>query len=155
MLEKQWKIESLEHPIPEEVDHALVEYPPVMRQLLYNRGIQDGDAAEFYLHPIEANYHDPFDMLNMDQAVKRILEAIDYKEKIAIYGDYDVDGITATALLVQALRKLGAEVEHYIPDRHTEGYGINSEALQKLMLDGYRLVISVDCGIRSEASICK
>ena len=151
MLEKQWKIESLEHPIPEEVNHALIEYPPVMRQLLFNRGIQDGDAAEFYLHPTEANYHDPFLLKDMQKAVERILAAVDNGERIAIYGDYDVDGITATALLVQALRKLGAEVEHYIPDRHTEGYGINSDALQKLMLDGYRLVISVDCGIRSEA----
>lgn len=156
-MEKKWKIESLEHPIPQEVDRALREYPPVMRRLLYNRGIQDGNAAEFFLHPTEANYHDPFGLKDMQKAVERILAAVDNGEKIAIYGDYDVDGITATALLVQALRKLGAEVEHYIPDRHTEGYGINKEALRKLKNEGYGLVVSVDCGIRSvkEATYAK
>jgi single-stranded-DNA-specific exonuclease len=87
-------------------------------------------------------------MLNMDVAVDRILWAIDQQEAIAVYGDYDVDGVTATAIMVQVSR-MGAAVRAYIPNRFEEGYGLNNEALEALYADGVRLVITVDCGIRS------
>ena len=146
MQDKKWMVAEK---IPAEIEKSLVELPPILRQLVFNRGIRDGDAARRYLSPTEDEIHDPFRLLQMDLAVRRILEAVERGEKIAIYGDYDVDGVTAAALLVQVLRRMGAEVEHYIPDRHSEGYGINCEALSKLKNEGYSLVVSVDCGVRS------
>lgn len=146
MQDKKWMVADK---IPAEIEKSLVELPPILRQLVFNRGIRDGDAARRYLSPTEDEIHDPFRLLQMELAVRRILEAVERGEKIAIYGDYDVDGVTAAALLVQVLRRMGAEVEHYIPDRHSEGYGINCEALSKLKNEGYSLVVSVDCGVRS------
>ncbi len=146
MQDKKWMVADK---IPAEIEKSLVELPPILRQLVFNRGIRDGDAARRYLSPTEDEIHDPFRLLQMELAVRRILEAVERGEKIAIYGDYDVDGVTAAALLVQVLRRMGAEVEHYIPDRHSEGYGINCEALGKLKNEGYSLVVSVDCGVRS------
>jgi single-stranded-DNA-specific exonuclease len=94
---------------------------------------------------------DPFLMKDMRKAVERIRQAIQNGEQIAIYGDYDVDGVTATALLVTALRALGGNAREYIPNRFDEGYGLNTEALDTLKNEGVSLVISVDCGIRSPA----
>jgi single-stranded-DNA-specific exonuclease len=88
-------------------------------------------------------------MTGMRKAVERIRYAIQHNEPIAIYGDYDVDGVTATALLVEALRHLNANVRGYIPNRFEEGYGLNTNALDELKADGVQLVITVDCGIRS------
>ena len=146
MVEKKWKIAG---PIPPEVDKNLGDRPVVLKQLLFNRGIDKSEEADRFLAPTEKDILDPFLLLNMELAVSRIIHAVECNERIAIYGDYDVDGVTASALLVQVLRRMGAEVEHYIPNRHTEGYGINCEALDKLKEDGYSLVVSVDCGIRS------
>ena len=101
--------------------------------------LQGGDAA----------LHNPFSMSGMAQAVARIRRAIKQQEKIAIYGDFDADGVTSTALLTQALEALGGPVRPYIPDRVDEGYGLNLEALRWLHEQGVKLVITVDCGIRS------
>ncbi len=92
---------------------------------------------------------DPFQMTGMKTAIHRIHSAVQNKETIAIYGDYDVDGVTATALLVEALKSIGADVRGYIPNRFEEGYGLNNNALDELKADGVKLVITVDCGIRS------
>jgi len=144
-LEKRWEIYP---PIPPDIDQALTSYHPLLRQLLYNRGIQDADSAKAYLE-ISGSLYDPFLLSGMNIATDRILKAIDEHEQIAIYGDYDVDGVTATALLVKVLRKLGAEVNEYIPNRFEEGYGMNKDALDTLYANGVRLVITVDSGIRS------
>lgn len=93
----------------------------------------------------------PFQMTGMESAVERILFALDHREPVAVYGDYDVDGVTATALLVQTLSSLGLNVRGYIPNRFDEGYGLNNDALSTLWDDGVKLVITVDCGIRSPA----
>jgi single-stranded-DNA-specific exonuclease len=127
----------------------LAAFPRILRQLLFNRGYATDAEARAFLKAETDFDPDPFQMIGMDTAVARIRRAIDRKESIAVYGDYDVDGVTATALLVQTLQALGGEARPYIPNRFDEGYGLNPEALSLLKEQGVTLVISVDCGIRS------
>lgn len=147
-LDKRWIIPA---PLTPEADTALGAFPQPLRQILFNRGFATEASARAYLNAQVDFNTDPFQMTGMDQAVDRIRSAIQNRESIAIYGDYDVDGVTATALLVQVLLGLGADVRGYIPNRFEEGYGLNNEALASLKQDGVRLVITVDCGIRSPA----
>ena len=121
---------------------------PLLAKVLYARKFDTPEAARTFLTAPKA-LGDPFTLPDMPTAVERIREAIARQERIAIYGDFDVDGITATALLVSALERLGAEVVPYIPDRFDEGYGLNKGALEILRKQGTGLVITVDCGIRS------
>ncbi|HSR16400.1 MAG TPA: single-stranded-DNA-specific exonuclease RecJ, partial [Gemmatimonadales bacterium] len=121
---------------------------PLVVQLLHNRGIEDPAAAQEFLSG-RATGHNPFDLKGMGEAVARLREAVRRGERIAIYGDFDTDGVTATALLVQALSALGARVEPYIPHRVDEGYGLHLDALRELHGRGVRVVVTVDCGIRS------
>lgn len=134
-----------------QADLALAAHPPALRQILYNRGIGTREAAEDFLRANLTFDDDPFQMKDMRKAVERIQRALEAGEQIAVYGDYDVDGVTATALLVTALRALGGNVREYIPNRFDEGYGLNIEAFDLLHAEGVSLVISVDCGIRSPA----
>jgi single-stranded-DNA-specific exonuclease len=132
-----------------QADEALAAFSPIMRQILFNRGYATDVAARAYMRA-EANFDpSPFQMTGVPASVERVRYALDHDEPIAVYGDYDVDGVTATALLVQALRVLGGNVRGYIPNRFDEGYGLNNEALSALQGGGIKLVISVDCGIRS------
>ncbi len=135
----------------------LSEYPPLVGQLLYNRGITTREQALEYFQDIPLSQSDPFSLSGMSLAVERISAAVAQNQKIAIYGDYDVDGVTSTALLYELLSGLGADVMAYIPDRFEEGYGLNTAALEQLSNQGVKLVISVDCGIRScaEADFCR
>jgi single-stranded-DNA-specific exonuclease len=144
--DKHWNISPR---ITPEADSALAAFPTLLRQVLFNRGFADDPSARAYLRGEPNNNTDPFQMTDMHTAVDRIQRAIKNDEPIAIYGDYDVDGVTATALLVEALKKLGANVRGYIPNRFEEGYGLNNNALDELKADGVKLVITVDCGIRS------
>ena len=116
--------------------------------ILYHRGIRTKEDAAAFFHPEDVPYSDPFLMKDMDKAVARIQQAIKEKEHITIYGDYDVDGMTATSLLLRNLPALGADVSYYIPDRNREGYGFNCTALEHLA-ETTDLLISVDCGIAS------
>src|SRR5215210_6066287 len=122
---------------------------PVVAELLIARGYTDEDSARKFLRPSPAQLHDPSLMLGMKAAVARILRAIDAGEKILVYGDYDLDGTTGTVVLRRALGLLGAQTGFHVPHRFTEGYGIQQEALEKALAEGYTLVISVDCGIRA------
>ena len=116
--------------------------------ILWHRGIREKDGAEKFLDPeTKQEFYDPFLMQDMEKAVSRIAGAIKKGEPIVVYGDYDVDGMTASAVLVRTLRRLGAHVNSYIPDRFSEGYGLNTAALQKIAEDGTKLLVSVDCGI--------
>lgn len=143
---KRWLVSPS---ITAQAEENLAALPPVLRQLLFNRGYATDAEARAFLNA-RANFDtDPLQIKNMDTATDRIRFALARHEPIAIYGDYDVDGVTATALLVQTLQSLGADVRGYIPNRFDEGYGLNNEALDKLKADGARLVITVDCGIRS------
>jgi len=121
---------------------------PLIVQILYNRGITTPEQAAAFLTP-DALIGNPFQMRGVNEAVERVRRAIRAGEAIAVYGDFDTDGVTATALLVQVLRSLGAHAKPYIPHRVDEGYGLNCEALQQLKDDGVRVVITVDCGVRS------
>ncbi|MDH4163936.1 MAG: single-stranded-DNA-specific exonuclease RecJ [Nitrospirota bacterium] len=120
---------------------------PLMARLLVVRGIGDLSAARSFLSTELSSLSDPRTFRDMDQAVTRISEAIRRHEPITVFGDYDVDGVTGSAVLFLALRDLGADVQAYIPDRMSEGYGLNSDALGRLAGAGVRLVITVDCGI--------
>lgn len=119
----------------------------IVASLLIARGHTDQEAANRFLNPSLDQLHDPDLMLGMSEAVERLLRAIDNHEPILIYGDYDVDGTTGTAVLLRALTMLGATAGYHVPHRFTEGYGIRQEALQKAAADGFKLVVSVDCGI--------
>lgn len=145
-MEKRWLVPPRLSP---EAERMLLDYPPFLRQILYNRGYGDPEAARSFLEARTPPDTDPFLLTGVTQAVDRIRFAIQQQEPIAVYGDYDVDGVTATALLVQILQRLGADVRGYIPNRFDEGYGLNNEALSNLSAQGIRLVITVDCGIRS------
>ena len=146
MTPKRWNISPKLTP---QADLALEKFPPILRQLLFNRGYGTDAEARAFLRA-EANFDtSPAQMTGMSAAVDRLLFAIEHHEPIAIYGDYDVDGVTATALLVQTLQAFDADVRGYIPNRFDEGYGLNNEALTTLQDDGVKLVITVDCGIRS------
>jgi single-stranded-DNA-specific exonuclease len=122
---------------------------PIVAGLLIARGYSDSSSAEAFLNPALNQLHDPFLMRGMSDAVKRLLHAIDNHEPILIYGDYDVDGTTGTAVLLRALRMLGATAGYHVPHRFTEGYGIQQAGLEKALNEGYKLVVSVDCGIRA------
>jgi single-stranded-DNA-specific exonuclease len=121
---------------------------PTLAQVFYARGYDQPEAALDFLGAYQ-QVVDPFVMAGMDRAVERICRAIESEEPIAIYGDFDCDGVTSTVLLTEVLRRLGANVRPYIPDRVDEGYGLNSLALHWLKEKGCGLVITVDCGIRS------
>ncbi|MBL8077554.1 MAG: single-stranded-DNA-specific exonuclease RecJ [Anaerolineales bacterium] len=144
--DKHWIVPPL---ITPEADAALGKFPVILRQILFNRGFASDAEARAYLNAKPDFNTDPFQMTGMRAAVDRIQFAIQNNEPIAIYGDYDVDGVTATALLVQSLQILEADVRGYIPNRFEEGYGLNNNALDELKANGVKLVISVDCGIRS------
>jgi single-stranded-DNA-specific exonuclease len=146
ILNRRWRVQPK---IPHDIDLALREFPPFMRQLLYNRGFTDTETAVSFIAG-EVNFPtDPFLLKDMHIAVGRLHTAIVNGERIAIYGDYDADGVTATALMSDFLVSLGLEPHIYIPNRYDEGYGLNEEAIQTLAQEGINLVITVDCGIRS------
>ncbi|MBI4757874.1 MAG: single-stranded-DNA-specific exonuclease RecJ [Chloroflexi bacterium] len=128
--------------------------PGFVAQILHNRGICDPQVANDFLSGPEAlSFGDPLELKDVDKAVSRLLQALDRQEIIAVYGDFDVDGITAVALLTLALRQLGATVIPYIPHRVDEGYGLNTQALENLRAEGASLVVTVDCGIGSPAEV--
>jgi len=143
---KRWLIPPI---ITLEAETALRAFPPALRQILYNRGYATDAEARAFLKAEPDFDTDPFQMTEMEAAVERISLALEQDEPIAIYGDYDVDGVTSTALLVDVLTALGSNARGYIPNRFDEGYGLNNEALSQLKDEGVKLVITVDCGIRS------
>lgn len=128
---------------------ARLGVPPLIAQLLVTRGIETVEAAKAYLYPTPADLHDPFAMPGMEKAVARIHDAIKRGEQIWIFGDYDADGTTAAALLSETFRNLDAPAKVHIPNRFTEGYGLNAEAVRSIREDGGELVITVDCGIKA------
>lgn len=143
---------QLAPPPPYELRQAMAHRPPIILQVLYNRGIAKPQEIDAFLDRHYMKRTDPFLLTDMDKAVERIDQAIEDEEMIVVYGDFDADGVTATVLLIEALRGLGIsrrQAQPYIPDRVDEGYGLNEEALKSLKEKGARLVITVDCGIRS------
>ena len=149
MMQQEW---VLAQPAPPEHLQRYKGLSPILAQLLYNRGFEEPAAAGEFINGRDLS-EDPFTLKDMETAVARIASAITEKEPIAVYGDFDADGVCATALLAQVLRALGAEVTPYIPDRADEGYGLNTPALEQLAQEGIKLVVTVDCGIRSVAEV--
>lgn len=146
----QWAVHSETEPVHEIPSFfSRFSLTPAAARILIRRGISTEEAVSHFLYDTPEDLHDPFLMKGMNKAVPRILEAIKNREKIVIYGDYDVDGITSTSVLLLGLRKLGAETDFYIPAREGEGYGLNGPALEKIAESGCRLLITVDCGISS------
>jgi single-stranded-DNA-specific exonuclease len=142
---KRWRVAP---PVSDADLARFQDLPPLVAQLLFNRGIRDPDAAHAFLQDRVA-LGSPFLLKDMMKAVGRVRKAIRGGELVAVYGDFDTDGVTATVLLVEVLTALGANAKPYIPHRVDEGYGLNLEALRHLYREGARLVITVDCGIRS------
>jgi single-stranded-DNA-specific exonuclease len=116
-------------------------------QVLHNRGLDDPDEARAFLQPKLTDLHDPLELPGCRAAAKRIAQAVERKEPIAVYGDYDVDGMTAIAILHACLKLVDCPVRAYVPHRLEEGYGVNAEALRSLIDDGAKLIVTVDCGV--------
>lgn len=129
------------------------KYKPVLARVLANRGLETPQQVEEFLDFSLEDLKDPFTLKGMEKSVDRVERAIETGEKILIYGDYDVDGISSTSLLITSLRELGGEVDFYIPNRLKEGYGINKEAIEKIKSKGVDLIISVDCGISANEEV--
>ncbi len=152
-MPKKWIIKQpISSPLP-----PLPEYPTVILKLLAMRGLTESEAINGFLNPVYEKLHDPFLFKDMQKSVERIRWGIEQKQKITIYADYDADAITACAVLYLTLKKQDALVEYYIPDRFTEGYGMNEEAVRSIADGGTKLIITVDCGINAvaEAEVCR
>ena len=144
-MKKKWQIYDIDE---QEIEKISKKYNinKLLATILVNRKI-DEKNIEIFLNPTRKNFHDPFLMPDMNIAVDRIIKAIENKEKIIIYGDYDVDGITSITVLKSFLEERGTHVDTYIPNRLEEGYGLNIPAVEKIAEQGYTLMITVDCGI--------
>lgn len=153
MTSRQWKIRSINEAAVQTIT-TQTDLPRPIAQILALRSLQTVEEIENYLNPRLAHLSDPFQLPDMEKATTRIWKAIDEKEIITVFGDYDVDGITSAALLTRILGVLGAHVKPFIPDRLDEGYGLSKEALDRCLSEhGSRVVITVDCGTNSVDTI--
>lgn len=145
-MRKKWKYKELDE---EKIDEIVKKFdiPELLATVLVNRGIVDDEEIRVFLNPTRSDFHDPYLMPDMEIAVERIIKAIDNQEKVIIYGDYDVDGITSITVLKKFLKTCGLEVDYYIPNRLSEGYGLNKAAIDYIKEKEYTLIITVDCGI--------
>ncbi len=153
MLEKRWVfLSEKQNNLDLQILSEKLRIPKILASVLLSRGL-DAAGAEHFFSRSKRDIHNPFLLLGMEKAVKRIQSALEKREKIVVYGDYDVDGITSTAMLCDFLQSLGANVEYYIPNRADEGYGINIIALSKIRKGGANLLITVDCGITAVGEV--
>ncbi|MDD2852070.1 MAG: single-stranded-DNA-specific exonuclease RecJ [Desulfuromonadaceae bacterium] len=155
-MKKEWRLKSADDKKSLELA-ATLGIPAAVARVLSGRGIVTGDIAERFLFPSLSSLYDPFILKGMQAAVDRVLRAHITVEKICIYGDYDVDGISGTALLVSFLRQVGCNCSYFIPNRFDDGYGLSKGAIERIIDEGATLIISVDCGITSvnEAAFCR
>lgn len=150
-MNKHWQVAE---PVSQEVVGSFPELDPILLQLLWNRGLRTQVEIDEYLNPDWGqDVHDPYLFRDMRKAVERVYEAIGAKQKIGIFGDYDADGVSAAVILSDTLKKLGAEVQVYLPHREREGYGVNKEAVKYLVEKGVKLLITCDCGIANVEQI--
>ena len=126
---------------------------PVLAELLLNKGIETEEEARKFLYPSLEDLHDPFLLPDMDKAIRRIEKALGNKERILVYGDYDVDGTTAVALVYKFFRRITNNIDYYIPDRYDEGYGISFQGIDYAVETGVTLIISLDCGIKAVSKV--
>jgi single-stranded-DNA-specific exonuclease len=148
-MQKRWLVKA---PVERDRVDAFreeIKADRITTELLISRGIFNYDDAREFFNPDLANLHDPFLMKNMEAAVKRLVHALEKEEKVLLFGDYDVDGTTAVALMYAYLRKFHEPLDYYIPDRYSEGYGISQKGIDFAHQNGFSLIIALDCGIRS------
>lgn len=148
-MNKKWECIELDNEKIKNVEKIENEYgiSNLLAKILVNRNLIKKEDIDLFLKPTRHDFHNPYLMPDMELAVNRIIKAINNNEKILIYGDYDVDGITSITVLKSFLIERKANVSHYIPNRLNEGYGLNKEAIKKIADDGVNLIITVDCGI--------
>ena len=147
--EKNWRLKPADDAVIGQLQHTLHIHPALCR-LLATRGITDFEAARRFFRPELSELHDPFLMKGMKASVKRITEAMEWHERIMVYGDYDVDGTTAVALVYSFLKDhYEGELNFYIPHRYREGYGVSRQGIEYAHANGYTLIITLDCGIKS------
>ena len=150
-----WKIRAQKpYTAVAQLSEAL-KIPHFVAQLLLQRGIERREQAQVFFKPQQGTLHDPFLMHNMSAAVARLSQAITYQEKVLLYGDYDVDGTTAVALMAEQLAELGLECSYYIPDRYREGYGVSAAGIDYTIAAGYDLLITLDCGIKAHTQLAR
>ncbi|REJ82943.1 MAG: single-stranded-DNA-specific exonuclease RecJ [Bacteroidetes bacterium] len=147
--EKRWALKSQANPREAEALSKELNISPSLASLLIQRGINSFDKAKNFFRPSLENLYDPFLMKDMDLAVDRLEKAIESGEKIMIYGDYDVDGTTAVALVYSFIHKLYDKIDYYLPDRYKEGYGISVQGIDYASENGFSLIIALDCGIKA------
>ena len=149
-IDKRWEVKAQGDPVAVAQIAASTNISPVLANLLVQRGIDTVEKAKKFFDPQLADLHDPFLMKDMERAVKRVEQAVERNERIMVYGDYDVDGTTAVALVYKFLRQIGhTNLMFYIPDRYTEGYGISRKGIDIAAKKGVKLVIALDCGIKA------
>ena len=149
---KKWEFYNSDIKIVKEISEKY-KISELLSTVLVNRGIVEEKQIEVFLNPTREDFHNPYLMPDMEKAVNRIIKAIENKEKTIIYGDYDVDGITSITVLSKFLKDCGLDTGFYIPNRLDEGYGLNKEAIKKISEDGYKLIITVDCGISGNKEV--
>ena len=153
-MEKRWVVKPQGDPATVAMLASALKLSPVLANLLVQRGIDTLEKAEKFFKPSLADLHDPFLMKDMDKAVARVEQAVRNHEKIMVYGDYDVDGCTAVALVYKFLRHIGHKnLTFYIPDRYTEGYGISIKGIDHAARKGVGLIIALDCGIKATEKV--
>jgi single-stranded-DNA-specific exonuclease len=140
-------------PIDGQAAEELAYLKPLYQHILFNRGLKTRHAVDAFFNPKGSELPAPFSLPDMKAAAGRLLEARANKQQVVVYGDYDADGVTATALLVDGLGKVGLQVRHYIPNRFDHGYGVNAQAVNQFAQEGVELVVSVDCGVRAVEEI--
>ncbi|MGN1330901.1 MAG: single-stranded-DNA-specific exonuclease RecJ [Clostridia bacterium] len=145
-MRKKWEYKDVDSEKVKEIREKF-NVSNLLATVLVNRDITDEKEIEVFLNPTRNDFHDPYLMPDMKIAVERIIKAINNQEKVIIYGDYDVDGITSITVLKKFLKTCGLDAGYYIPNRLNEGYGLNKVAIDKIKEDGYTLIITVDCGI--------
>jgi single-stranded-DNA-specific exonuclease len=145
-MNKKWQIQKADEVKINEIKEKF-NISTLLATILVNRQITDDEKIRIFLEPTRNDFYNPYLMPDMEIAVNRIIKAIEQKEKIIIYGDYDVDGITSVTVLKSFLKDQGLEVDDYIPNRIEEGYGLNKKAIEFIAGKGYKLIITVDCGI--------
>jgi single-stranded-DNA-specific exonuclease len=151
-MTKTWRVRLSDLDVSTNLTKSLA-LSPLAAKVLTNRGIRTEEEGERFLNPSLSHLPAPFAMKGMDRAVHRIIEAIKNQEAILVYGDYDVDGVTSTALLVAFLRELGINPKYYVPHRIREGYGLKMDAVKRFTAEGITLLITVDCGVSNHDEI--
>ncbi len=145
-MKKKWEYYEANEETVNEISEKF-NISKLLAKILVNRDIVEDEKIKVFLEPTRNDFYDPFLMPDMEKAVERIIKAIENKEKVMIYGDYDVDGITSITVLKKFLEERGLDAGYYIPNRLEEGYGLNKEAIEQIIKQNYTLIITVDCGI--------